>query len=255
MHYKTINTAEAVDLFHQLMQPGSRTRIMYLAGDGKMGKSHLLTKIFPHFAQQDYQARCAILDLGYHFLSVPDILNQACAQFDDQCCDDYYAADQAWINRPKVDVKGLTTTFSRVGIFAKDGVDEARDKARSLTNAFARDVSKCNDKALLLLFDSVERASEEIRNWLTEMLLVPLSRLGHVRMVLAGRSLPQPHGSYRVLCQDYQLLPVKDMQAYIEFCQNSNLTLPEQSIPILAQAFDYIPGLFAEVLSKFTLRG
>ncbi|HEY6541993.1 MAG TPA: hypothetical protein VIZ18_13705 [Ktedonobacteraceae bacterium] len=149
MYYKTINTAGAVNLFHQLMQPDSQIRILHLVGDGKMGKSHLLTKIFPHLAQQDYQARCAVLDLSYQFLTVPDILNQACDQFGDQCCDGYYAAEQAWINRPKVDVKGLTTTFSRVGIFAKDGVDDARDKARSLTTAFARDVSKLSDKPLL----------------------------------------------------------------------------------------------------------
>lgn len=87
------------------------------------------------------------------------------------------------------------------------------------------------------------------------MLLIPLSRLGHLRVVLAGRSLPQAHGSYRVLCQDYQLQPVKDMEAYVEYCKNSNLTLTEQSISVLAQAFDYIPGLFAEVLPKFIHRG
>jgi hypothetical protein len=252
MYYKTINTLTPVNLFRQLMLPSSQNRVMHLVGDAKMGKTHLLTKVFPHLVQQDYQARYAILDLSNQIYQVPDILNQACFQLGDTCCDGYFAAAQAWSNRPKVDVRGLNTTFSRVGIFAKDGVDDANDKARNLTIAFAKDVGKLNDKLLVLLFDCVdEQAEEEMRTWLTGMLMVALFQFAHIRVVIAGRSLAEAHPSYKALSLRYQLLPVKEIAAYVEYCQDFGLTLPEQSVQTLAHAFDYIPGSIAEVLLKF----
>src|SRR2546421_11147121 len=125
MTYETINTTEAVHQFRQLMQPNSSFRILRLVGEGKMGKSHLLTKVFPHLTQQEYQARWALLDLSYQFHTVPDILSQVCAQCNDVNFDSYNTADRDWSSRPKVNVRGFITAFSRIGIYAKEGIDDA----------------------------------------------------------------------------------------------------------------------------------
>jgi hypothetical protein len=150
-------------------------------------------------------------------------------------------------------VRGFITAFSRIGISAKEGIDDAHARARHLTMPFVKDVGKLCDKSLVFLFDSIDQASEEMRMWLTEMLLISLARLDHVRVVIAGRSLPEAHGSYRSRCQSYQLLPVKEVEAYIAYCQQVNPKLSEQSIRDLVHAFDYVPGLFAEILLKFPL--
>jgi hypothetical protein len=266
MSYITIDTNEAVFLFDQFMKPNghidqfvkpnNRTQILGLVGDGKMGKTHLLTKVFPSLAQQKYSSRVAILDLRYQFHNVPEIIDLACSQFDQQCFEEgYYTADQAWINRPKVKVKGLHTIFSHVDIAARDGIDDARDRDRFLTTQFVKDVGKLSDRPLLLLFDSIDKANEAIKMWLMEMLLVKLSRLDHVRVVVAGRFLPDPYTSYRALCKSYRLLPVKEIEAYITYCKSVDPTLSEQLIRILAHAFDYVPGLFVEALPKFTSHG
>lgn len=251
MLVQTIDTHEVIKLFLQLMEPNSSIHVLRLNGGGKMGKSHLLTKVFPTLVKQDYQASWAMVDLSRPFQTIPDILSQICVQLDEQCFEAYYAADQAWSNRPKVDVKGLTATFSRVDILAKDHTDDIHDRARILTISFMRDIHKLKAPLIVLFFDSIDQASEEIQGWLMETLLIPVSRLSHIRVVMAGRFLPEVHGSYRILCRDCSLLPVKDIKAYFEYCVNVNSTLSERDISILAHAFDYTPGFVAEALRKF----
>src|SRR5262249_17827025 len=156
--------------------------------DGKMGKTHLLTLVLPALAKRDYQARWALLDLNYPLATVPDILSQACVQLGDHSFHEYYAAEQAWMNRLEGDVNGLAAHLSRI-----------------LTLQFLKGLNQLTDCPLLLLFDSLEKASEEMQRWLMKTLLVSLSRLKHIRVVLAGRSLPEPDGSYHTLCLSHQL--------------------------------------------------
>ncbi len=251
MTHETINTIEAIKLFRELMKPNTNYRVMRLVGNGKMGKSHLLTRIFPYLAQQDYRARCAILDLRHQFHVVPDIFDQACSQMGEEHFNGYYAADRDWSSRPKVEVKDLHVKLARIDISAKDNVEDFRDKDRHLTIHFIKDVSKLNDVPLLLLFDGVDNTNEPLRIWLIEMLLVKLSRIDHVRVVMAGRYLPEAHSSYKIFCRDYQLLPVTEIEAYMSYCQNICPMLSEEAVKTLAKAFDYNPGLFVEVLPKF----
>ena len=62
MQYETINTHEAMNLFRALMQRESEFRLLRLVGDANMGKSHLLTKVFPTLAPKEFQIRHATLD-------------------------------------------------------------------------------------------------------------------------------------------------------------------------------------------------
>src|SRR5437763_11854993 len=78
--HQTIDTYEAVKLFHQLMEADSQLRVLYLVGTANMGKTHLLTKVFPVLAQHQYQARCVFFDLHNRIYSVSDLLNMAYEQ-------------------------------------------------------------------------------------------------------------------------------------------------------------------------------
>jgi len=39
---------------------------------------------------------------------------------------------------------------------------------------------------------------------------------------------------------------VSEVEAFIAYCHNANLTLPDQSIRDFARAFNYTPGTFVE---------
>jgi hypothetical protein len=70
--------------------------------------------------------------------------------------------------------------------------------------------------------------------------------------VVAGRWVPEPHGSYAALTRSYELQPVREIHEYISYCRQIGAALGEQSIRDLALAFDYVPGSFADVMPKFT---
>lgn len=252
MRYETINTQEVVKLFHQLMKPDSPSRILRLKGESKTGKSHLLTKVFPAIVQKEFQARHAILDLRYSMLTVPDILHAAYGQLDATGSSEYLTAYQKWTTRPRVSIERVLSIFSFFRISVKDSLDEIRQRDLDLTTQFVRDLATLSDKLLLLFFDTVDYADKSIQIWLVHTLLVQLSSLAHVRVVMAGTSLPDIDGSYRVLCENRELQPVRDIQEYIIYCRSLDMPLlAEQSIKDFASVFDYKPGLFVDyVLPK-----
>ena len=254
--YATINTHSAVALFHRLMQPDSKIRILRLVGEGKMGKSHLLTKVFPTIAYRDYQARYATLDLRNQLYGVPEILKMACDFIGIQECKGYNTAYQAWLSRshsqfhPKT--KGVHSILSFFRSPEKEYFDDPYYTDINLTQRFVDDIGTLGDKPLLLLFDSVNHANEGIQQWLMDMLLVQVSRFAHIRVIIAGRSLPDTHGSYMALCANYQLKPIIDVEEYVAYCQKTDLLLEEQAIRAIAYGCDYIPGTFVDfVIPKF----
>lgn len=252
MSYEMINTQEAVTLFRLLMYPDSQMKILRLFGETKLGKSHLLTNVFPILAKKDFQARYAILDLRNAAHTICDILHMTCAQLDGLTSNYYYSAYQEWIDRPKVGLEHLYAIFSRVYISAKNSSSDLRLRENHLVTAFIKDLKTLNDKPLMLFFDSVDRADESIQIWLMDTLLVQLSTLPHVRVVVAGRSLREPSGSYAAHCRSYQLSPIEDVEAYIAYCKEANIVLSEQSIRDFALAFGYKPGIFVDyVLPTF----
>jgi hypothetical protein len=70
--------------------------------------------------------------------------------------------------------------------------------------------------------------------------------------VVAGRGVPEPHGSYATVTRSYELQPVREIREYISYCRQIGAALDEPSIRTLALVFDYAPGAFADVMPKFT---
>ncbi|MDY6877369.1 MAG: ATP-binding protein [Chloroflexota bacterium] len=250
MTLKTINRRDSINLFHHLMQPDSEFHILRLLGEAKMGKTHLLTKVFPTLARQNYQAHYAVLDLRGQAQTPTSILHTAYSQIGDPTTfPNYCAAYQELINRSKVQVTGLQAILALVQIRAIDETDESESVIRHLTSQFVADLHNLADSSLLLLFDAVEGADERTRNWLMDILLMQLSTLAHVKIVVAGRSVPEAYGSYTATCHSYELRPVNEVQAYIVYCREIGANLEEQSIRDFARAFDYKPGLFVDYVT------
>lgn len=249
MPFATINQKDIIELFHELMQPGSEYHVLRLLGEAKLGKSHLVTKIFPQIAQQDYHAHCAILDLRNQAQTTPDILHAACGLLSDEAAfEAYHAAYQEWLNRPKVKVTGLQAIFSRVQIRQEGEADEERKIIRHLVDQFVMGLRQLADATVVLLFDAVNDATPTTCDWLMDTLIVQLMRLPHMRVVVAGRSMPEASGSYVAMCYSHQLTPIEEVEAYIAYCQQIGAELAEQSIRDFAHACAYRPGMFADLV-------
>src|SRR5947209_1734794 len=84
--------------------------------DRNMGKSHLLAKIFPAIARQQYQAHIATLDVRNPTQTVPHLLHLACGLLG-STFDSYNTAYQTWLTRPKtVNIHSLFSLWSRIQI-------------------------------------------------------------------------------------------------------------------------------------------
>jgi hypothetical protein len=250
-YYKTIDTNEVVARFQHLMQPSSHIRMLRLVGETKMGKSHLLAKVFPSIVEQDDGTRHAILDMRNRMHTVPDILDMACSSLGLEKFGFYSAAHCEWNSK----LRGKTRR-SQPNQGTEQSISEhtqARD--RDLTLQFVKDLFKLDDKFLLFLFDSVSNANDYMQSWLANIFLPHVSRIVHVRTVVAGRSLPDPDSSYAICCEDYRLQAITNVDDYVNYCRGLNALLGEQSIRDFAYACDYVPGMFVELVYPKFIEG
>lgn len=243
-YHETIDTDEVVALFRSLLQRDSHIRILRLIGEAKMGKSHLLTKVFPAIAEQNGHIRYVVLDMRNRMYAVPDILDIACSFLDSKNFDSYHAAHREWSSL----LRGQSWSNQTDANMELDISIHTQARDRDITMQFVQDLSKLNDKLLLLLFDSVSNASEYMQMWLVSTFLPHLSRTTHIRTVIAGRFLPDIHGSYALSCKSYQLRAVTETEDYIRYCQKLHARLAEQSVRDFAHACDYTPGMFVELV-------
>jgi hypothetical protein len=247
MVHETIDTDEAIRLFGDLMSASRRMRVLCLVGEEKMGKTHLLTKVFPVLAREPH-VRSAILDLRNEADTIADLLHQACGQLDPDRFQHYYAAHDQYTDHGSFIIRDIPMILSILVIHGRESVEAMRSRNRRLTTQFVKDLSALDDVPLLLLFDSVERASPWKQSWLMDSLLPQLSSWGHIKVVVASCSPPTIHGSYAADCRTHRLAPVTDDTAYITYCQQLRATLGEQSIRDFALACKYTPGHFAELV-------
>ncbi|HEX9924993.1 MAG TPA: hypothetical protein VGD99_20220 [Anaerolineae bacterium] len=255
MTVHTIDRGDAIALFHEMMQPSSPFRVLRLVGEPKQGKSHLVTKVFPGLARERYQAQCAVVDLRNRAQSIPDIIHAACGLLGPQSrFPAYHTAHREWINRSKVEVSRTAVILSRMIMRGGEEREDSKQMIRHLTAEFVVDLKKLKDVSLVMVFDQLDNAVEATCYWLMDTLLVQLAALPHVRIVIAGQTVPEASGSYAAACQSYELLSVEEEAAYVNYCRHIGANLTEDNIRVLAQALDYNPGQFAEVMPKF-MRG
>ncbi|MEH2119517.1 hypothetical protein [Nostoc sp.] len=258
MTHTTINAHSIIKQFHEFMKPDSKYRVLRLIGDANMGKSHLLTKVFPELCQH-HQACCAVIDLRNKNQTIMDFLDLARSRLTTAYGVDfpnYSTAYKELIYKPIVKVEGVKAFFSEIKIDAKAA--PAQDNwhmVQLLTNEFVTDLYQIASRKCLFLFDSVNDADSNTQTWLMDNLLNKLAPLKHVRVIVAGRSFPEAYGSYAVNCYSYELKAVQDVQEYVKYCQQINADLVEQSIKDFASAFDYNPGMFAGYARKFVPQG
>jgi len=248
----TINRQDVIALFDQLLQPHSRHQILHLLGEGKMGKTHLMTRIFPQRAKNPHQLHCAILNF-HSQIRVADILHNLTSRLASVGpFTNFNQAYRDWATRPVVEAHDLQAFLSKISVTAQKTSTELPKVDPMLTTHFVADLrALAADRPLVLLFDALDNAPEAIHTWLFHTLLGQLAMLPHVRVVLAGRTLPEPGGDYAATCQVHHLQPVRDETEYITYCQKIKATLVEQSIRDFARAINYRPGEFVGLVEAF----
>ncbi len=226
---ETINAHHIIELFRNIINPDSYHRILFVEGEEKIGKTHLVTKVFPILSHHDYDYSCVVVDLRNKFQSTCDILSQISAQLRINInLEDFNFAYEEWIRNPSI----------------------SKDWSTYLTTKLVSGLQRENQKRILVVFDQLDDANEEIQRWLREALLVQLFLLQNIRIVVSGRHVLSPSSAYHHVSQIYKLELIEDQDEYINYCRRLGVgdELADQSIRDFARFVGYRPGLFAELL-------
>jgi hypothetical protein len=249
-----IDREEAIKRFQTLIDPGTPLRVLRLLGEAKMGKTHLLARVFPELVPQ-HSARCAILDLRNMQQTIITHLHTACEQLGRDHFPRFDEAYTSWAETPQIDIRGLKAVLSIISARSRDREDDTNRIIPHLTRCFVDDMRQRDTQQFVLIFDQVDDAAPETQTWLMDTFLGQVQGLAHVRVVVGGRFLPEALGNYARFCESYELMPVQEDRAYIAYCQDIGAELGEQSIRDFARALRYSPGLFAETIQTFVSKG
>ncbi|MEM7126214.1 MAG: effector-associated domain EAD1-containing protein [Chloroflexota bacterium] len=253
-HPPTINHDEPIQLFHQLLNTKTPQRYMRLSGGPEMGKSHLLTRVLPVIAFQKGW-RPINLDLRNQATTIIGFMDFLCQTLGRPNFPEYESALQEWTNQPQIQgdtIEDLLAALSADRSKADAEKDEQTQQIEyELTTCIVNDLTKLNHTPLVLIFDQVENADDDVQRWLMEHLLADLKPVEHICVVVGGRALPEPARSYQFVCCSHQLEPVTQPQNYIDYCKELAVELSEQSIRDFATAAKYIPGQFASLVQPF----
>ncbi|AQR64656.1 hypothetical protein BXU06_05970 [Aquaspirillum sp. LM1] len=116
------------------------------------------------------------------------------------------------------------------------------------------------DHPHLLLVDTVEQASEEVKEWLERDVLTHLHACPGLRVVLCGQSIPRrQYNVWRNYAQTFDLQPILDSKVWQAFCiKNSRSTsLPgnaAQFIEALIFTYRGDPNKISPILNLYTER-
>lgn len=251
MNHLTINRQDVIALFDRLVEPDSPYRMLHLLGEAQMGKTHLMTRIFPQRAGDPHRLHCAMISL-HSRVRVADILSDLTSRLAEAGpFPNFERAYHDWATRPIIEASDIQGVFAKISISAQKAEDESLKFDPLLTRQFVADLRLMANRPLVLLFDALDNAPESIHSWLLHTLLGQLALLPHVRVVIAGRNLPDPAGDYAACCRVHRLQPVRDEAEYINYCRQIKAGLVEQSIRDFARAIDYRPGQFAGLVEAF----
>jgi hypothetical protein len=165
-----IDREEAVAHFRALIDPVTPLRVLRLLGTAKMGKTHLLTRVFPALAQQ-YGIRCAVLDLRNTQQTIIAHLCNACVQLG---WDRFPTFDQfytTWSIQPQIQVRGLQAMWSIISLQSRGREDDTIRVIPHLTRCFVDDLRQIDCPQLVFIFDQVDDATLETQTWLMDTFL------------------------------------------------------------------------------------
>ena len=247
----TINRLEIIDQFRQLLAPYPPYRLLCLAGEAKMGKSHLMNKVFPRLARP---TPLALVELS-PYIDCAGVLQTIVAQLGPDRFPAFNQAYLQYVNRPPIQADTFAGVAAQVSSRAAHAGAPPDRFDQYLAIQFAADLRVLAPRPHLLLFDTLDQAPPTLRAWLISAILVQLAPLSHIRLVIAGREVPPPPAPFTDPHQAYRLAPVEDEQEYITYCRRIQAQVSDHSVPVLARASQYKPGFFAELVFNYIGQG
>jgi hypothetical protein len=244
----TIDRGEAMECFDAMMAANPDYTVLCLSGASKMGKTHVITRVFPTAVVRE-NARQATVDLRSAVLTVEDVLTIVAERLTRE--------PTAWQRFHQAQSKSMAPVSVNI-LHSK-----LRDTSLDITNAsentpaqwdryvtgqFIEDLALLHDRTAVLCFDNIDAATELLGQWFKDVFLTRLSALPHVRVVVTCSGTPCFPSTYADCVRVHPLLPIQDRAHFITYGRAACLNYSDGEIEVAITIARNIPGTFAEFL-------
>jgi hypothetical protein len=230
--------------FEALLQDACPQRILLLHGESGSGKTSLLKhcqhRLQSTVAHVPIQLRGSTVDVAEIFYRAGRAVSwERLRQFTGQVAQLQQAAtvkiDRNWL-------LGINNHIS-VALQADSPQDRSYRRA-ALTEAWFEDVQALGEP-LLMVFDTYEAATVEIKEWLSGPFLARVATANPVRVVIAGQSVPDRHNiEWGNCCLEHRLYGVPEARHWLPVIEALGLYIPGES------PLDWLAGVCYAVQGK-----
>jgi DNA-binding winged helix-turn-helix (wHTH) protein len=215
--------------FAELLLPECGKRILFFYGESGIGKTTLLRhclELLPEtFYLVEFQVRNAIVDEA-------EILSRVVSCLGWRAFPRYKAQIEA-LHGHKIELKNLSIAGNNdqlSAIIRSEVPVQPYERKGRLLDAWFDDLANFSSP-ILIVFDTYEHASTEIQNWIEGPFLYRIARIRSVRVMIAGRVVPEAKTiEWGRWCSAYHLKGILDAKHWLPVVRSLNRHIPKPEL-------------------------
>ena len=238
------------DSFNGLLQPDCKERILLYKGKSGVGKTSLIMVCQRNVCEGVYlvpvQLRGEVVNVAEIFSRTGEKIGwNNLPRFIDRL--DYFS-HHTNIQFDKTQQKGMNNKIN-VALNADNPEDKKEHRVR-LTESWFEDVKRLNEN-ILIVMDTYEKATQELKDWISGPFLSRTATTNNVRVALAGQEVPDNQTIEWGHCSKlYELYGVKDAIHWMPVVKSLNKTIPfENQMDWLAGVCHALKGQPKEIIN------
>lgn len=212
--------------FAELLVSGCRQRILFFHGESGIGKTtllqHCLDSLPEAFPLVEFQVRNAAVD-------VAEILSRTVSCLGWAAFPRYKAKIEA-MQGNKIELENVSLigqNHQLTAFIRSDNPIDSNEHKRQILDAWFDDLANLG-RTLLIVFDTYEHASTEVQNWIEGPFLFRVARMSSVRVLIAGRVVPDTQTiDWRRCCSAHHLKGIPDAEHWLPVVRSLNRRIPK----------------------------
>ncbi len=243
------NRTKEIDYFQKMVSWNSPKQILLLESPPGFGKTDLLLK-FAEICPEGVLAvqvnlKSACVGIPYVFWRIKNAIGPSHFPRFKAGVQNYLRPDNIIITDNEV--------LGQMDIQLALGSNEQTQKYHlmELQEMFFQDLQKVK-KTVVILFDTFNEASTDIRRWLSGAFLAAVTNCENLRVVIAGQSVPERNCEWDRNCHKCHLGRIDDEQAWYEFTQEMELSLSQEIVAKFVAALEGNPKKLKEAFETLS---
>lgn len=246
-----VNRAKESEAFLQIISESSRERILLLEAEGGMGKSFLMGE-YDSICPQEFIF--IPLDLKVSTLGLTALWSTVC----DFVGWSFFPCFQEQVSLYSKDdslniVREFETRHRLEKLLSISNEDVRARRLTGLSNAFLSDLA-VPPRPIVLAIDAFEKATLEIKNWVTSLLLPRVRILTALRIVIAGRQVPRRSFEWEKMALHIRLSRIS-INDWMEFARIIRCEVAPETVSAFYSVFDGRPLDMATSLATLVRKG